>query len=170
MYDFFYDIIRKSISANEHNSVYHRNNPEEYKKCLEENTNICIGRFFAYIQRMEDNGIMCWDDFTKELERNNKMHSTKNITVSYNDDSIQMKQEFFSREGTIHIGQKRNKILFQHGWTQSTPGKRDKKNCVIEVFKNQVCRIEKGKADWITSIRRYTLTFRNKQKMYFDMF
>ena len=168
-YDFLYDVIWKGISANEHNSVYHRDNPEGYKKCLEENTNICIGRFFAYIQRMEDNGTIFWDDFLKELERNNAIYHGKNITVSYNDGNIQMKQEFFSSEGTIRIGQKRSNVLFQHGWTQSTAGQRDKKNCVIEVFKNKVYSIEKGKADWITSIRRYTLTFKNKQKMYFDM-
>lgn len=60
--------------------------------------------------------------------------------------------------------------MFQHGWTRYSAGEEDKKNCVIEILKRQVNDIEKSKADWITSIRRYTLIFKNKQKMYFDMY
>ncbi len=60
--------------------------------------------------------------------------------------------------------------MFIHGWVRYSAGEKDKKNCVIEVLKNQVYNIEKSKADWIASIRRYTLTFKNKQKMYFDMY
>ena len=74
MYDCLYDIIQGKISKNEQNSWYHRHHPEEYSKCLAENVNICIGRFFAYIQRMEDNGYLSWDDFIKELKRNNAIY------------------------------------------------------------------------------------------------
>lgn len=170
MYDCLYDIIQEKISKNEQNSCYHRHHPEEYSKCLAENVNICIGKFFAYIQRMEDNGYLFWDEFIKELERNNKMHNYRNITVTYKNNNIQMKQEFFSEEGTIFIKKKENKIVFQHGWTRHSAGEKDKENCVIEILKKQVNNIEKSKADWITSIRRYTLIFKNKQKMYFDMY
>ena len=170
MYDCLYDIIQGELAKNEQNSCYHRHHPEEYNKCLAENVNICIGRFFAYIQRMEDSGYMCWDEFTKELERNNAMYNYKNITVTYKDNNIQIKQDFFSDEGTILIKKKENKIVFQHGWTLYTAGEKDKKNCVIEILKKRVDNIEKSKADWITSIRRYTLIFKNKQKMYFDMY
>lgn len=170
MYDCLYDIIQGEISKNEQNSCYHRHHPEEYSKCLAENVNICIGRFFAYIQRMEDYDYLFWDEFIKELERNNKMHSYRNITVTYENNNIQMKQEFFSEEGTIFIKKKENKIVFQHGWTRHNAGEKDKKNCVIEILKKQVNNIGKSKADWITSIRRYTLIFKNKQKMYFDMY
>lgn len=170
MYDCLHDIIQEGLAKNEYNSYYHKHHPEEYSKCLAENVNICIGKFFAYIQRMEDNGWLSWDDFVKELERNNAMHNYKNITVTYKDNNIQMKQDFFSDEGTILIKRKENKIVFQHGWTRYSTGEKDKKNCVIEVLKSQVYNIEKSKADWITSIRRYTVIFKNKQRMYFDMY
>ena len=170
MYDCLYDIIQGKISSNENNSCYRRKHPEEYNKCLAENVNICIGRFFAFIQRMEDNGFLSWDDFIKELKRNDAIYLGKNITVTYKDNNIQMKQEFFSKEGTIIVKQKEHKIIFQHGWTCYTAGEKDKKNCVIEVLEKQVSNIEKSKADWITSIRRYTVIFSNKQRMYFDMY
>lgn len=170
MYDHLYKIVQEGLAKNEHNSCYYRNHPEEYKQCLSENINICIGRFFAYIQRMEDNGCLFWDEFINELDRNNRMHNYKNITVTYNDNNIQIKQDFFSEKGTIIIKKKDNKIVFQHGWTRYDGGKNNKKNCVIEVLKNKVIHIEKSKADWITSIRRYTIIFKNKQKMYFDMY
>lgn len=48
--------------------------------------------------------------------------------------------------------------------------KKIRKTVFIEILKKQVNNIEKSKADWITSIRRYTLIFKNKQKMYFDMY
>lgn len=170
MYDCLYGIIQEGLAKNEQNSCYCRHNPDDYYKCLAENVNICIGRFFAYIQRMENNGLLFWDDFIKELEKNKAMHNYRNITVTYKDSNIQMKQEFFSEEGTIIVKKKANKIIFEHGWTRYTSGEKDKKNCVIEILKNQVNNIEKSKADWITSIRRYTLTFKNKQKIYFDMY
>lgn len=88
---------------------------------------------------------------------NNKMHNYRNITVTYNDNNIQIKQDFFSEEGTIIAKKKENKIVFQHGWTRYDEGKNSKKNCVIGILKNKVTHIEKSKADWITSIRRYTL-------------
>ncbi len=75
-----------------------------------------------------------------------------------------MKQEFFSEEGTILIKKKENKIVFQHGWTRYSSGEKDKKNCVIEILKKQVNNIEKSKADWITSIIRYTLILRISRK------
>ena len=119
---------------------------------------------------MEDNGCISWDEFVQELEKNYRMHNYRNITVTYNDNNIQIKQDFFSEEGTIIAKRKENKIIFQHGWTRYSAGEKDKKNCAIEILKKQVNNIKKSKADWITSIRRYTLIFRNKQKMYFDMY
>lgn len=172
MYDCLYDIIQGKISKNEQNSCYHRHHPEEYSKCLAENVNICIGRFFAYIQRMEDNGYLSWDDFIKELKRNNAIYygNRKDITITYQENNMHITQNLIFENDKIVANKK--ELIFEHGWTRysCSHNEKDRTECVIKIFAKQVSEIKKSKADWITSIRQYTLTFKNKQKMYFDMY
>lgn len=170
MYDCLYDIIQEEISKNEHNLCYRKYHPEEYSKCLVENVNICIGRFFAYIQRMEDNGYLYWDESIKELKRNNTIRYGKDITVTYQENNMHIVQNLIFDNDKIIANKK--ELIFEHGWTRysCSHDEKDRTECVIKVFAKQVSKIEKSKADWLTSIRRYTITFNNKRKMYFDMY
>ena len=169
IYDFLYEVIQEKISINENNANYQRKCPEEYNKCLAENVNICIGRFFAYIQRMEDNGFMFWDDFVADLKRNNSVRE-KDITITYQENNTRIVQNLIFEQDNIITDKKG--LIFEHGRTRYNFGhnEKDRTECVIKVYKNQISKIEKGKADWITSIRRYTLIFRDNKKMYFDMY
>jgi hypothetical protein len=171
LYDNLYKLIKDmlhksrkiSYSGMSNNEIYARDYPDAYKKCLDENINVIIGKFFAYIQRMEQCGTTWWDEFVKRLKNNQDMYRP-NITVTYFDHNIRIKQDLVFDTKPIRFYS--NKIAFKHGWEDSD----NKVECFIEVFEKQISSIEMSKADWVTSIRKYTLTFKNKQKMYFDMY
>lgn len=169
IYEDLYDIIKGRLCSNDNNLVFERNHPEEYEKCLAENINICIGKFFSYIQRMEDSGHISWNDFIKELKWNDTILHGRDITITYQEKNTCIIQNLiFDNNGNFTNNKK--EIVFKHGWTRYAAGEPDRTECIVKVFRNQVLEIEKSKADWITSKRRYTLIFRNKKKMFFDMF
>lgn len=139
---------------------------EDFEKCVADNANFLIGNIFMHIKRSEHNGTMFVSDFLKLLRNKGRF-----AVVTYQDNNMNMNIDFTVNNGSITpivIDKKEKYIEIKSGhYSVSSAGEKREYN--IKFYVGQIKEINKGKADWKTGERRYTVIFKDRKKLYFDV-
>lgn len=139
---------------------------EDFEKCVADNANFIVGQLFMHIKKMEHNGYVSFDDFFEML-----LGKGQGAVITYQTNNFEFVLDYsFSTDYCKHLNvdKKRKYILIKSGHILlSSDG--NKREYIIKFFTDKIKEINKGKGDWLTRKRRYTVLFKDGRKLYFDI-
>lgn len=137
---------------------------EDFEKCVADNANFIVGNIFMHIKQSEHNGNILVSDFLKLLK------SKCSVAVSYRDNNnMNINFSFCNRGIAPIVIDKKEKHIEIRSDCYSVSSASEKREYNIKVYVGQIKEINKGKADWKTGERRYTVTFKDKKNLFFDV-
>lgn len=136
---------------------------EDFEKCVADNANFLVGNIFIHIKQSEHDGIMFVSEFLKLLR------SKCPFAVSYQDNNMGIVFSFCNRDTSLILIDKKEKYIEIRSGYFSVSSAGEKREYNMKFYVRQIKEINKGKADWITGERRYSVTFKDKKKLFFDV-